>query len=85
MQFLFPIGSDSSIREEDVFRLKVQVRPPYGADQLVAITASRRLPELEKAIRGLDKRRTPMMISELVNQIATTDILVGSASLITAP
>ena len=85
VQMIYPIGSDPAIRSEPTYRLPLIVRDPLGSDEVVAITSSRRLPELEQAIKGLDRRRNPVKISELLNQYAGADVSVGSAGLFTAP
>ena len=85
VQMIYPIGSDPVVRSEPVYRVPLIVRDPLGSDEIVAITSSRRLPELEAAIKGLDRRRNPVKISELLNQFAGADVSVGSAGLFTAP
>lgn len=85
VQMIYPIGSDAPIRSDAIYRLQLLVREPLGADQIVAVTASRRLAELETAIRQLDRRRNPMKISELISQYAAADVLVGAAGLFTGP
>ena len=85
VQMLYPLGSDPPVRTEDSYRVQLQVREPLGADQIVAVTSSRRLGELEQAIRQLDRKRNPMKISDAVNQFAAGDVLVGFAGLFTAP
>jgi hypothetical protein len=85
VQMLYPVGSDPSVRSEGQYRLPVQVQEPFGADQVVAVSSTRRLPDLERALRQLDQRRNPIKVVELINQFGTPDTLVGSAGLFTAP
>ena len=85
VQLLYPLGSDASMVSDAKYSLQLQVRDPLGADQIVAVTATRPLPEVEQAIRRLDRRRTPMRICEQINQYATPDTRVGMVSLLTAP
>ncbi len=85
VQLIYPIGSDPAMRTESLYRLPLLVREPLGADQVVAVTSSRQLKELETAIRGLDRRRNPVRVSELIGQFATSDVSVGLAGIFTGP
>jgi hypothetical protein len=85
VQFLYPIGSDPALVDEAEYRLKLQVREPLGADQLVAISSSRELPELQQALRQLDRTRNPARIWNIVNKHAEGDAAMGSVGVYTAP
>ncbi len=85
VQLLYPIGSDPPVRSDAQYRLQLQVREPFGADQIVVVSSPRRLPDLEQALRQLDRRRSPMKVMEALNQAAGTDSRIGSAGLFTAP
>ena len=67
------------------YHLKLDVREPLGSDQIVAVTAPRRLAELEQAMRQLDRRRNPIRVSEIITQFGAADVQVGSAGLFTGP
>jgi hypothetical protein len=85
VQMLYPMGSDPAVRSDGEYHLQLQVREPLGSDQIVVVSATTRLAELEQGLRLLDKKRNPMKVFELINRFATTDALVGSVSLLTAP
>ena len=48
-------------------RITLQVREPFGAKSIVAVSATRRQDE-EQAIRQLARRRNPLKISDLVER-----------------
>ncbi len=84
VQMLYPLGSDPAIPTDPTYRVQLQVREPLGADEIVAVTSTRRLTELEQAIKQLDRKRNPTKISEAMNQFAAGEVLVGFAGLFTA-
>ena len=85
VQMLYPLAADPPIRKEPNYHLKLDVREPLGSDQIVAVTAPRRLAELEQAMRQLDRRRNPIRVSEIITQFGAADVQVGSAGLFTGP
>jgi hypothetical protein len=85
IQMLYPIGSDSSSLQSNEFRFPVRVREPFGADQLVAITSERRMPELEQTLLQLNRRRASGQMIKMVQKLAPPDARIGSAGLFTAP
>lgn len=85
VQFLYPFGGDPAIiRDSDKFSIPVKVVEPFGADSIVAISASRRLPELERALVLLKNRRDPTKVADIINQYGA-DALVGMIGIFTAP
>ncbi len=85
IQMLYPIGSDASSLQSNEFRFPVRVREPFGADQLVAITSERRMPELEQTLLQLNRRRASGQMIKMVQRLAPPDARIGSAGLFTAP
>ena len=85
VQLLYPIGSDPVLRREAIYSLQVEVRPPFGADQIVAVSSTRQLSELIDAMKKLNGRRNPIQISDLLGRYAGQDALVGSAAMYTSP
>jgi Caspase domain len=85
LQFIYPLGSDPPIIENSEHRITLQVREPFGADQIVSVSATQRQTDLEQAIRQLDRRRNPLKISQLVNRYDNADLRVGLIGLFTAP
>ena len=84
VQFLYPVSGDPVQRRDAIYRLQVQVRPPFGADQIIAVSSQKALNEFKDAIKGLDGRRNPLMVADLVAKYAGPDALVGSAALYTS-
>ena len=85
VQLLYPQASDARQWPAPQYRMPFKVTPPYGTDQVVAVTSGEMMPDLERAIRQLDKRRTPFKAVDVIRQFAPPDALVGSVSLATAP
>ena len=84
VQFLYPVGNDPAQRRDPVYHLQVQVQPPFGADQIIAISSQKPLLDLKNAVKGLDGRRNPLMAADLIAKYAGADALVGSAGLYTS-
>lgn len=85
VQLLYPLGSDPPIRKDDKYAVQLQVREPLGADLIVAVSSTQRMPDLERAINNLHRRRTPMKATEALQHFARNDAWVGSAGLFSAP
>jgi len=85
IQMLYPIGSDASSIPTADYRFPVRVREPFGADQIVAITAGQRMTQLEQALLQLNRRRAAGQMMKMVQRYAPADARIGSAGLFTAP
>ena len=85
IQLLYPLGSDPPILKESTYRVTLQVREPFGADQVVAISAPRRLTELENVLAQMDRRRTPAKLAEAIDRFLPPEALVGTTALYTTP
>src|SRR5439155_20481029 len=55
VQALYPTGSDSPVIATADYRFPVVVGEPFGADQVVAITSSQRLGDLEQALKKMNQ------------------------------
>jgi hypothetical protein len=85
VQLLYPVGSDAAQISTPEFRLKMQVQEPFGADQIVAVTAQQRMSSLEDALRQLDRRRTAAQAIAMLQKYAPPDVRIGATGLFTAP
>ena len=85
IQLLYPLGSDPRVLSDSVYRLPLQVREPFGADQIVAISSGQPMAALENAIRQLDRQRAPMKLVDAINKSISSGALVGLAGLFTTP
>jgi hypothetical protein len=88
VQFLFPrrrdkvVQTDMSIQIDDI-----EVKPPFGADHVVAIASERPLPALAQAISAFDGVRAAGRIPGLLRKHLAADpsIRIGFAGLFTVP
>ena len=85
VQALYPIGSDQPILATADYKFSVVVGEPFGADQVVAITSSQRLSDLEQAVKKMNQRRTAMEVYKLVERYAPADARIGATSLYSSP
>jgi hypothetical protein len=85
VQALYPVGTDSPLVANAEYRMPVRVQEPFGADQVVAITAGRRMEALEQALKQLNQRRSAVQMLQMVQQYAPADARIGSVGLFTAP
>ena len=86
IQLLYPQStSEASLMRKPQHRLHIQVRPPFGADQIVAITAPYRMVELEQAFRKLNARRASGQIVKLLSRHYDAGMRLGSIGVFTAP
>lgn len=90
VQFLFPSKPEDrpQISSADwQFNDEIDVRPPYGADTVVAIMSDKRLDDLENAIRSLDKRRAAGQVPQWLAKLLPPPpaARLGFANIFTAP
>jgi hypothetical protein len=85
VQMLHPMRPDAKPVRDAEFRVPVQVRRPYGADLVVAISSEQPLPQLEQALRALNQRRGAVEALRLVERYRSPGLRVGAAGIFTAP
>jgi uncharacterized caspase-like protein len=85
VQMLHPLRPDAKPVRDVEFRLPVQVRRPYGADLVVAISSDQPLPQLEQALRALNQRRSAVEALRLVERYRSSSLRIGAAGIFTAP
>jgi hypothetical protein len=85
VQLLYPLANDPKIVRENLYRLPVRVRGPFGADLVVAVTSDRPMPMLEQALKPLDQRRNAVQALKAVERYRPADGRVGAAGIFTAP
>jgi Caspase domain len=88
LQLLWPLGSDSPVieKEKSEHRIPhVAIREPFGADEIVSVSAAQSQTDLGEAIRQLDRGRNPLKASELIERYDGADVRVGLVGLFTAP
>jgi hypothetical protein len=89
VQFLYPTRRDKDAPSESaVIELNdIQVKPPFGADHVVAIVSDRRLPELQDAIRAFNQVRAAGRIPAILRKHLPGDqsVRIGFAGLFTIP
>jgi hypothetical protein len=85
VQMLHPMRPDAKPMRDAEFRVPVQVRRPYGADLVVAISSEQPLPQLEQALRALNQRRGAVEALRLVERYRSPGLRIGAAGIFTAP
>jgi hypothetical protein len=84
IQMLYPIGSDAAPTAGNL-RLPLRVREPFGAEQVVAITSSQRLNDLEQALLQLNRRKAPGQLIRIMAKYLPADARIGSIGFFTTP
>ena len=84
-QMLYPLASDPPTPTSANLNIRLRVKEPFGAEQIVAITSSERMADLEKIFSQLDQRRAPGQIIKILQQYASTDARIGSIGFFTQP
>jgi uncharacterized caspase-like protein len=85
IQMLYPIGSDAAPTQAGSLRLPLRVREPFGAEQVVAISTTQRLVDLEQALLQLNRRKAPGQMIKFMAKYLPPDARVGSIGFFTAP
>lgn len=85
IQALYPFGSDLPVIATADYKFPVVVGEPFGADQVVAITSSQRMVDLEQALKKMNQRRAAVEFYRIVERHAPSDARVGFTTLYSAP
>jgi uncharacterized caspase-like protein len=85
VQMLYPMDADPRIIKDDLYRLPVRVRAPYGSDLVIAITSEQPMPMLEQALLPLNQRRSALAALKAVERYRPLDGRIGSTGIFTAP
>ncbi|WP_035969661.1 caspase family protein [Bradyrhizobium sp. WSM1417] len=85
IQMLYPIGSDAAPTQTGSLRLPLRVRGPFGAEQVVVISTTQRLVDLEQALLQLNRRKSPGQMIKVMAKYLPADARVGSIGFFTAP
>jgi hypothetical protein len=85
IQLLYPLGSDPAQRLEADYSVEFQVREPFGADIIVAVTADQRLTELERLLAPSSRRINPERLAEVLANAESLDLRIGYVGLFTSP
>jgi hypothetical protein len=87
VQYLFPGRGEESIIPKDRWTLAFQVIPPFGLDQVVAISSNKRLSELESALMRIDRTSAAGSAPQIIQKFmeANPDLRIGLATIATAP
>ena len=85
IQMLYPIGSDAARTQVGSLRLPLRVREPFGAEQVVTVTSTQRLADLEQALVQLNQRKAPGQLIKIMTKLLPSDARVGSIAFFTAP
>jgi hypothetical protein len=85
VQALYPVGSDPAIIRSTKYSFPVEVRVPFGADQVIVVTSTHPLTALKQALRQLDQRRSAVEMLDMVQRLSPADVRIGTTGLFTAP
>jgi hypothetical protein len=88
VQFLYPRRRDKILQDDAVIELNdILVKPPFGADHVVAIVSDRPLPALQEAISAFDGARAAGRIPAILRKHLPVDqsARIGFAGLFTVP
>ena len=85
VQVLYPVGSDPRVLATPDYKFSVVVGEPFGADQVVAITSSQPLNDLEQVLKAINQQFAAVEVYRSVERYAPADARIGAASLYTAP
>ena len=85
IQMLYPIGSDAAPTQAGSLRLPLRVRDPFGAEQVIAVSTTQRLLDLEQALLQLNRRNAPGQMIRIMAKYLPPDARVGSIGFYTAP
>ncbi|HEY8064140.1 MAG TPA: caspase family protein [Methylosinus sp.] len=83
LQLLYPLPTDPPVVQSSEYRLTVVAGEPFGADQIVAIASTRAMPQLETALRQLDRLRDPAKVVDIIAQFASGDAQLGAVAIVT--
>jgi len=85
VQMLYPIGAAARIIANQEYRARFEVREPFGSDQIIAVTAPQRLPQLEQDLQELSERRSAAQVAQLLSRYSNSGLRFGGVSIFTAP
>jgi len=85
VQMLYPLGAAARIISNQEYRARFEVREPFGSDQIIAVTAPQRLPQLEQDLQELSERRSAAQVAQLLSRYVNSGLRFGSVSIFTAP
>ncbi len=85
IQMLYPLSSDPPQSKSDTLNIRLRVKEPFGAEQVIAITSIQQMDELAKTFSQLDQRRAPGQIIKILQRFAFADARIGSIGFFTTP
>ena len=85
VQMLYPVDADPRMIKDDLYRLPVRVRGPFGSDLVIAVTSEQPMPMLEQALKSLNQRRGALAALKAVERYRPVDGRIGSTGIFTAP
>ncbi|MEJ1938957.1 hypothetical protein WDZ92_52835, partial [Nostoc sp. NIES-2111] len=77
VQMLYPLKGEPPVPQGDAVRLPVRVSPPYGADQVIAVSAAAPMPSLVDALSALDGTRNAGKITDVLGRFMPPDARLG--------
>lgn len=80
-------AGEEAAQGSDSWSFATTVSPPYGADQVIAVSSGRPLDALVGSLRALEGARRPLDLVALLERAAAQDatLKIGTAALVTGP
>jgi hypothetical protein len=85
VETLYPLGADDRLVQTQTFRWVFQVREPFGADVIVAISAAQPMDALEQGLKEISHYRSAGEVLKLIALAAPPDARIGAIALVSAP
>ncbi|WP_156964407.1 hypothetical protein [Methylocapsa aurea] len=85
VEALYPIGADPRVIQTQNFRWAFQIREPFGADVIVAISAAQPMDALVQGLKEISQHRSAGQVLKLIASAAPADARIGSVALSSAP
>jgi hypothetical protein len=85
VQLLYPKGSDAPSAASASMRVQLRVGEPFGAEQIIAVTAPQRMVDLEDILLQFNRRRASGQIVKSLARYIPTDARIGSVGFFTGP
>jgi hypothetical protein len=85
VQLLYPKGTDAPSAGLDSMRVQLRVGEPFGAEQIIAVTAQQRMVDLEDILLQFNRRRASGQIVKSLARYIPPDARVGSVGFFTGP
>jgi hypothetical protein len=85
VQLLYPKGTDAPAAGSASMQVQLRVGEPFGAEQIIAVTAQQRMVDLEDILLQFNRRRASGQIVKSLARYIPPDARIGSVGFFTGP